>query len=234
MAAAVKPVGELLVGLGTRLRSLRNQKGWTLEQLSLSTNLSEPFLSRLESGRRQPSLAALMTLARAHSMPLASLLEEVPLVASPRVVIQAGSSFEHYANGLQYRVVSGNTPRGNLHAVHVTIPPKREHQDFYHHDGEEWLYVLSGDLRLIFEDGEHLLKPGDSAHFEARTPHRLAANGTRSAKAVIVSCAAPLPSPLLAPSKPRTLKIRSGTGGRRDRLLPEAHTDQFAPAKIMR
>src|ERR1700693_156882 len=106
MGTAVKPLGELLAGLGARLRSLRNQKGWTLEQLSLSTNLSEPFLSRLESGRRQPSLAALMTLARAHSMPLASLLEEVPSAASPRVVIQAGSSSEHYANGLQYRVVS--------------------------------------------------------------------------------------------------------------------------------
>jgi quercetin dioxygenase-like cupin family protein len=234
MDAAVKPLGELLAGLGARLRSLRNQKGWTLEQLSLRTNLSEPFLSRLESGRRQPSLAALMTLARAHSMPLASLLEEVPAAASPRVVIQAGSSSEHYANGLQYRVVSGAAPKGNLHAVHVTIPPKREHQDFYHHDGEEWLYVLSGHLRLIFEDGEHLLKPGDSAHFEARTPHRLAANGPRSAEAVIVSCAAPLPSLLLATSKPRTLKIRSGAGGRRARLLSVADSDQFTPSKVTR
>jgi quercetin dioxygenase-like cupin family protein len=207
--AAVKPLGELLVGLGARLRSLRNQKGWTLEQLSLSTNLSEPYLSRIESGLRQPSLAALMTLAGAHSMPLASLLEEAPALASRRVVIRAGTSSEHYANGLQYRVVSGAAPKGSLHAVHVTIPPKREHQNFYHHDGEEWLYVLSGNLRLIFEDGEHLLKPGDSAHFEACTPHRLAANGPRSAEAVIVSCAPPQPSLLLAASKPRTLKIRS-------------------------
>ena len=89
MGAAVKPLGELLVGLGARLRSLRNQKGWTLEQLSLSTNLSEPYLSRIESGRRQPSLAALMTLASAHSLPLASPLEEAPVLASLRVVIQA-------------------------------------------------------------------------------------------------------------------------------------------------
>jgi quercetin dioxygenase-like cupin family protein len=129
--------------------------------------------------------------------------------ASPRVVIQAGTSSEHQANGLQYRVVSGDAPKGSLHAVHVTIPPKREHQNFYHHDGEEWLYVLSGHLRLIFEDAEHLLKPGDSAHFEASTPHRLAATGRHSAEAVIVSCASPQPSLMLAPSKPRMLKIRS-------------------------
>jgi transcriptional regulator with XRE-family HTH domain len=190
MAAAIEPLGELVAALGARLRFLRNRNGWTLEQLSLRTELSEPFLSRLESGQRQPSLAALITLARVYSMPLAALLEEAPAESS-RVVIRAADSFAHYTNGLQYRVVSGDAPKGNLHAVHVTIPPRREHADFYRHQGEEWLYVLSGQLRLIFEDGEHLLKPGDSAHFEARTAHRLAATGPRPAEALIVSCAAP-------------------------------------------
>jgi quercetin dioxygenase-like cupin family protein len=230
MDGDVRPLGELLLGLGARLRALRNRKGWTLGQLSLRTSLSEPFLSRLESGRRQPSLAALMTLARAHAMPLAALLEEVP-AAAPPVVIQAGSSSEHHANGLQYRVVSGAVPKGNLHAVHVTIPPQREHQDFYHHDGEEWLYVLAGQLRLIFEDGEHLLKPGDSAHFEAPTPHRLAAHGPRSAEAVIVSCAAPLPS--LATGQSPASKMRSGGSRRRADLVSLAEAI-FTPSKVTR
>lgn len=209
MEAAAKPLGELLAGLGARLRSLRNQRRWTLEQLSLRTKLSQPYLSRIESGRRQPSLAALLTLARAHSMPLASLLEEEPSLVSPRVLIQAGTSSERHANGLQYRVVSGAASKGSLQALQVTIPPKREHQNFYHHDGEEWLYVLSGNLRLIFEDGEHLLKPGDSAHFEARTPHRLAATGPHSTEAIIVSCAAPQPPLLLTASQTRRSKVRS-------------------------
>jgi transcriptional regulator with XRE-family HTH domain len=209
MGAAAKPLGVLLAGLGARLRSLRIRKRWTLEQLSLQTNLSQPYLSRIESGRRQPSLAALMTLARAYSMPLASMLEEQPTSASPRVVIQAGSSSEHQANGLQYRVVSGAAPKTSLHAVHVTVPPTREHQNFYHHDGEEWLYVLTGHLRLIFEDAEHQLKPGDSAHFEAGTPHRLAATGPHGAEALIVSCAPPEPPRLLTASQPRRSKVSS-------------------------
>jgi quercetin dioxygenase-like cupin family protein len=209
MEAATKPLGELIASMGARLKSLRVQKRWTLEKLSLQTNLSEPYLSRIESGRRQPSLAALMTLARAHSMPLAMLLEEEPAAVSPRVVIRAGTSSERHANGLQYRVVSGAASKGSLHAVHVTVPPKREHQNFYHHDGEEWLYVLSGHLRLIFEDVEHLLNPGDSAHFEARTPHRLAATGAQSAEAVIVSCASAQTPLLLAASQPRRSKVHS-------------------------
>jgi transcriptional regulator with XRE-family HTH domain len=215
MGAAIEPLGEVLAGLGARLRFLRNQNNWTLGQLSLRTNLSEPFLSRLESGRRQPSLAALITLAQAYSMPLAALLEEAPPAA--RVVIRAGNSSEHFANGLQYRVVSGRAPNVNLHAIHVMIPPKREHEAFYRHDGEEWLYVLSGRLRLIFEEDEHLLKPGDSAHFEASTPHRLAATGPRSTEALIVSCVALESSNLPANVESRALKIRSAQGGRRIR-----------------
>jgi transcriptional regulator with XRE-family HTH domain len=220
MGAAVESLGELLTGLGARLRFLRNQKGWTLEQLSLHTDLSEPFLSRLESGRRQPSLAALITLARAYSMPLAALLEETPAAMASRVVIRAQSSSEHRANGLQYRVVSGDAPKVNLHAVHVTIPPKREHQDFYRHEGEEWIYVLSGRLRLIFQDGEHLLNPGDSAHFEARTPHRLAADGPQPAEAVIVSCAASQTSGLPATLKGRKTKP---SGKRGEAPIPALH-----------
>jgi quercetin dioxygenase-like cupin family protein len=132
---------------------------------------------------------------------------------------------------LQYRVVSGAVPKGNLHAVHVTIPPKREHQNFYHHDGEEWLYVLAGQLRLIFEDREHLLKPGDSAHFEAHTPHRLAAHGPRSAEAVIVSCAEPLPA-LVAGQAPAS-RIHSAARRGRARMVAVAEAI-FTPSKVPR
>lgn len=235
MGNAVEPLGELLVGLGARLRYLRSQKGWTLEQLSARTDLSEPFLSRLESGLRQPSLAALLTLADAYAMPLAGLLGELPPATPPLVVIRAGSSSEHHANGLQYRVVSGNDPNVNLRALHVTIPPRREREDFYSHDGEEWLYLISGQMRLIFEDEEHLLKPGDSAHFEARKPHRLAATGPRGAEVVIVSCAVPQPSARSHPSEARSLKTAFGRVGGRARLKTIAGSENsLAPPKITR
>jgi transcriptional regulator with XRE-family HTH domain len=232
MGAAVERLGELLVGLGARLRFLRNQQGWTLDQLSRRTDLSEPFLSRLESGRRQPSLAALLTLARAYSMPLAALLGDAPPAVPSRVVIRAGNSSDHHTNGLQYRAVSGSDPKANLHAIHVTIPPKRDHEDFYRHDGEEWLYVLSGQLRLIFEDGEHLLKPGDSAHFEALTPHRLATAGSRAAEAIIVSCAVPRATDLSPAGMVRTSKVRSNADGWHGRLTAIAgHANLPTPPK---
>jgi transcriptional regulator with XRE-family HTH domain len=232
MGAVVEPIGELLAGLGARLRLLRNRNGWTLEQLSLRTELSEPFLSRLESGRRQPSLAALITLARAYSMPLAALLDETPSPPA-RVVIRAGTAPERYANGLQYRVESGNSAKVNLHAIHVTVPPKREHEAFYRHDGEEWLYVLSGRLRLIFKDAEHLLKLGDSAHFEAAVPHRLAAIGPRDAEVIVVSCSVPQSTVLLATDRDPVLKTPFEKKPRRPRVTAiTGPIDHLPPSKV--
>ena len=180
MRGAVKPLGELLAGLGARLHSLRNQKGWTLEQLSLRTNLSEPFLSRIESGQRQPSLAALLTLARAHSLPLASLLEEVPAAASPPVVIQAGSSSEHYANGLQFRVVSGSALKSNLHAVHVMIPPEAGTSRFL---PPRWRGMALRAVRASTPNIRGQGTPAEAGRFSAfRISHATSSGGERAAR----------------------------------------------------
>src|SRR5260370_27147139 len=73
-----KPLEQVLVSLGTQLKTLRSQRGWTLERLSKLTKLSEPYLSRLESGSRQPSLAALLTLrSEEHTSELQSHLNLV-------------------------------------------------------------------------------------------------------------------------------------------------------------
>ena len=68
--------------LGTPLRSLRNQRGWKLGDLAQRTNLSEAYLSRIESGERQPSLAVLFNLAGTYHISMASLFEEQPLSSS--------------------------------------------------------------------------------------------------------------------------------------------------------
>src|SRR5277367_5973675 len=194
MAAGIdRPLGQILVTLGTRLKSLRSQHGWTLEQLSKRTKLSEPYLSRLEGGTRQPSLAALITLGQVYSIPIRTLLDAGDEQSSRCVVIRAGSALPRAANGLSYRPISGGGTLTNLQAIAITIPSDRHYDKFNHHDGEEWLYVLSGRVKLVFESEEHLLETGDAAHFDARTPHRLAAYGKR-AEILLVASVVPGPS----------------------------------------
>ncbi len=188
MAAGMeKPLGRVLTSLGAQLKALRNQRGWTLERLSKLTKLSEPYLSRLEGGTRQPSLAALITLAQVYEIPIRTLLEGDGQTMPPCRVIRSGSTSTRIANGLAYRSVSGGGALTGLQAMEMRIPANRHNDKFYRHEGEEWLYVISGALNLIFENEQHSLQPGDAAHFDARTPHRLAAIGKRDAVVLLVA-----------------------------------------------
>lgn len=176
--------------LGIRLRHLRSQRGWTLEDLAKRANVSEAYLSRLEGGDRQPSLAVLFSLAQAFGMALPSLFEPEPQEANC-VVVRAGSMASQQGHGLSYQPLSRSDRFTNLQPIRVTVPVDRPEDCFYEHDGEEWLYVLSGQLALVFNDDAYLLHPGDAAHFDARKPHRLLARGEADAELILVACAVP-------------------------------------------
>lgn len=179
-----------LTKLGVRLRHLRSQQGWTLEDLADRAGVSEAYLSRLEGGERQPSLAVLFSLAQAFGVALPSLFELEPQDASC-VVVRAGSTASQPGHGLSYAPLSRSDRFTNLHPIRVTVPVDRPEDCFYEHDGEEWLYVLSGQLGLVFNDDEYILHPGDAAHFDARKPHRLLAKGETDAELILVACAVP-------------------------------------------
>jgi transcriptional regulator with XRE-family HTH domain len=173
--------------LATRLKHLRLERKWSLAQLSSVSKLSRPYLSRLESGGRQPSLAALISLARIYETPLHSLLEAHPPRQETPIVIHGSQPQIYRGNRLRFRPISGDGAMVNLSAVQVTVPHKRRTKTFARHIGEELLYVLSGTLSLIFEKETHTLETKDSAHFDARLPHRLVAVGNRDAEVLVVA-----------------------------------------------
>jgi len=180
--------------LGTRLRSLRAAKGWTLEELAERSGLSKPFLSRLESADRQPSIAAVLTLARVFGVPMGSLFE-VTQEDDSCLVVRMGEVAVHEGNGISYLPLS-SASRFNLQPMRATISPQRQGSERYQHDGEEWLYVLSGRLALHVGDREYQLQPGDAAHFDSRQPHRLDAMDGREAEVILV--ASPIPTTLIS------------------------------------
>src|SRR3954469_17048075 len=82
---------DVLTGIGPRLRTLRQQRGDTLAQLSATTGISVSTLSRLESGDRKPTLELLLPLARAHQVPLDELVDAPP-TGDPRVHLKPRAS----------------------------------------------------------------------------------------------------------------------------------------------
>ncbi|MBE9013446.1 helix-turn-helix transcriptional regulator [Pseudanabaenaceae cyanobacterium LEGE 13415] len=186
-----------LAKLGQRLRALRTERGWTLSELSEQADVSEAYLSRLEGGDRQPSLAVLFNLARVYGVSLPDLFgskseDSKPVAperkASAGVVIRAGDRLLQEGNGLRYASLAGGNRLSDLHPLRVIVPVNQKADHHYQHSGEEWLYVLSGQLVLTLADEEFLLNPGDAAHFDAFLPHDLSAIGEQDAEILLVAC----------------------------------------------
>jgi transcriptional regulator with XRE-family HTH domain len=181
-----------LSSFGARLRELRLQRSWTLQELADRSGLSKAFLSRLESGGRQASIAAVLTLSRIFNASLATLFES-PLATEPCVIVRAKDAVERTAKGLVYRPLSNAGRFFNLQPMRVRVSTSRRGHEHYHHEGEEWIYLVSGVLTLSLAGRTYDLAPGDAAHFDSRLPHRLIARGAVDAEVLLVAC--PLTGP---------------------------------------
>ncbi|MFE9629905.1 helix-turn-helix domain-containing protein [Streptomyces sp. NPDC006463] len=181
-ADPAEPADEL-PAVAPQLRDLRRRAGLTLEAAAARARLSPAHLSRLETGRRQPSLPLLLALARTYGTTVSELLGETPAVADP--IVRAGGPGAREADGWTYWQ-AGGSGRG-MQALRVHVPQGRSQGELVRvHPGEEWLYVLAGRLRLHLGEAEYLLEPGDSAHFDSLTPHRIGAASAGGADLLFV------------------------------------------------
>ncbi|WP_328477747.1 XRE family transcriptional regulator [Streptomyces sp. NBC_00377] len=162
---------EALPAVAPQLRALRRRAALTLEAAARAAGLSPAHLSRLETGQRQPSLPMLLALARIYGTTVSDLLGET--VADRDAVVRAADMEPTRAGGWTYWQ-AGAFGRG-MQALRVLVPYGSQPDVVRVHPGEEWLHVLQGRLRLRLGDTTDLLGPGDSAHFDSLTPHRIAA-----------------------------------------------------------
>jgi transcriptional regulator with XRE-family HTH domain len=157
------------------LRDARERAGYTLEELAALTGLSKAHLSRLESGERQPSVAALLTLGRALGVPVGSLLGDSS--SGSALAVFDEDQPRRVTKGLTISALSGFDRSRLLEAVRIVVDPDREPPVPSRHRGEEWLYVLAGILVLEYGSETHELTAGQAAHFDAEQLHRLGARG---------------------------------------------------------
>lgn len=158
---------EVLDAVGPRLRTLRRHRGITLADLATTTGVSESTLSRLESGQRKATLELLLPLARAYGVPLDDLVG-APRTGDPRIHLTPIHRF-----GMTFVPLSRRP--GGIQAFKMLIParPRPLEPTPQAHDGFEWLYVLSGHLRLVLGERDLTLPPGEAAEFDTAAPHWL-------------------------------------------------------------
>ncbi|WP_181796987.1 helix-turn-helix domain-containing protein [Streptomyces sp. WELS2] len=154
---------DVLAEVGPRLRRIRKDRQVTLAALSEATGISVSTLSRLESGLRRPSLELLLPIAQAHQVPLDELVGAPP-VGDPRVRARPITRHGRTLYPLTRQP-------GGLQAYKVVEPQRGGEPDPRTHEGYEWLYVLSGRLRLVLGQHDVVLAPGEAAEFDTRVPH---------------------------------------------------------------
>jgi transcriptional regulator with XRE-family HTH domain len=157
---------DILDGVGPRLRAIRTERELTLAELSETTGISVSTLSRLESGNRKATLELLLPIAKAHRLPLDDLVR-VPPVSDPRV----------HSHGVTRRGVTSiplTREPSAIRAFKQVIEPskkKNQHPKLGIHEGYEWIYVLSGRLRLVLGPHDLTLTAGEVAEFDTRVGH---------------------------------------------------------------
>ncbi len=162
-------IAAALEQVGPRLRRVRTQRRLTLTGVARTTGISKSTLSRLETGQRRPTLGLLLALSHAYRVPL-DVLVAAPEVGDPRIRLKPGR--------VKGRTVIPLTrqPDGTQ-AWKIVIPTSKATPEPRAHDGFEWIYVLSGQMRLVLGDRDWALGPGEVATFDTQVPHWFGSTG---------------------------------------------------------
>lgn len=174
----------MLDRIGAKLAAARKARGLTLQELSQRCGLSTSFLSQVERGVSAPSIVSLYRICRALEIPVSYVLPEPSSRTSPVRRREEQFSVELSHSSVSYRYLSGAFPERSLEALINEFPPGYRHP-LVSHEGEEFGYVLEGELVLVVGEEEYPLRAGDAFHFPANRPHSyFTATG---AKVLIVS-----------------------------------------------
>jgi quercetin dioxygenase-like cupin family protein/DNA-binding XRE family transcriptional regulator len=169
--------------VGARMRQFRAERGLTLRGLAARAGLSIGFLSQVERGVSSIGLTALNSVAAALDRPVAEFFADGDATGSDGAATALPSHFtltraesgatEYVSGQVTYRMLSDRGPNLVLEPMVVHIAPGGRREEAYAHAGEEFAYVVTGELLYEVDGVEHRLRPGDSVHLRSNVPHNM-------------------------------------------------------------
>lgn len=180
--------------IGNKVRELRQKNRYTLQDLAVKTGLSKPFLSQIENDHVVPPIATLLKLARALNVGMAFFFQDE--VGSQKISITRQAERikverrPHQEKGeVNYIYIALETKRTdkNMEPFLVEFPlHETEEMVFQSHEGEEFLYLMEGNVEFRTVDRVEVLEPGDSIYFESDLSHSFRCISPKPAKALAV------------------------------------------------
>lgn len=168
--------------LGKRLRALRDERGLTLAQLGQQVGLSASYLSQVERGVTTPSLSRLTAIATALDVEVRFFFEDE--VSSPRVVRSNQGERLKSITDTVLEFLSADLPDHDIQPYRVICKPGASRDQLPTHPGEEFFFVLRGQLTVTVGGEPFVLEAGDSVHYQALQPHSWRNEGAEECAAI--------------------------------------------------
>ncbi|WP_320171396.1 XRE family transcriptional regulator [Maridesulfovibrio sp.] len=171
--------------VGQRIKTFREKQGLSIEDFSERTGLGLEFLGAVEEKDMYPSLGPLLKIARALGVRLGTFLDDH--VSKDPIIIKLDereeefsmhSDMEHTASMKYFSLGKGKSDR-HMEPFFIEIEPEDTEPKLTSHEGEEFIIVVSGKLKVVYGKEESVLQAGDSVYFNSVVPHYVAAHGEK-------------------------------------------------------
>jgi transcriptional regulator with XRE-family HTH domain len=183
---------DVAVRVGERVKRVREQRGLSLLDISQRTGLDVPTLGDIEEGRMAPPLGTVIKLAKALEMKMGYFIsgdEEKAYTVVRRGDRKVVSRFDakkgkHY--GYEYESLAPHKKDRHMEPFLVTLQPAATEEERSAHDGQEFIFVLTGEMEVRLGDEIHVLEPGDSIYYDSTVPHLVKCHGAETTKILAV------------------------------------------------
>ena len=171
--------------IGPRIRQLRERREFSIEALAKQSGCSAEMIAALEAGDLVPSLTPLLRLARGLGVRLGTLLDDQSL-DGPAVVRQndlgaaihfSGNDPARKRSTLDFHPLAPHKAARNMEPFLIDVHPASGEVPLNDHEGEEFIYVLSGHIEILYGKDAYRLEAGDSIYYESAVPHHVHAIG---------------------------------------------------------
>ena len=178
-----------LIELAQRIKTRRREMNLTLEQVASRTSLTRSVLSKVENFRVTPSLPALGKIAQALGTTVSELTEG--LSQRPQLVfVKRGNGIhverDEPESGMTYESLAHDRYCKVMDPLLINVPAGKARQAALAHEGEEFLYLLEGNIDFEYETEVYHMVAGDCVYFDAQLAHRIVNHGPTNAKVLCI------------------------------------------------
>jgi transcriptional regulator with XRE-family HTH domain len=186
------PQDDIQVNVGIRVKGVRENRNLSLEDISQRTGIEISLLEEIEGGEIAPPLGTVIKLAKALEMKIGYFISGEESKAftivrrDDRQVVSRYDSRKGKYYGYEYVSLAPHKKDRHMEPFLVTLAPAETEEERSTHDGQEFIYVLTGAMEVRLEEDIHILESGDSIYYDSTVPHLVKCHGDRETKILAV------------------------------------------------